>query len=170
MENVKTCSKCKKSKKISMFIKDKTKKDLLKTACKQCIKIEYDLKKDILKEKRQANKRKVKDYNKRYREEKRRIGEYERDSHRSRARKLNAKYESGITIFKLIKRDGGKCLICKKKVLSRNVSGYHKDNATIGHIVSMANGGSHTWSNIQMECMECNTKKGISNGGQLRLF
>lgn len=90
--------------------------------------------------------------------------------HKQRAKRLNAKYESGITIKKLIVRDGNKCIICNKRVLDINVSGYHKDNATIGHIISMANGGSHTWSNIQLECMECNTKKGARNGGQLRLF
>ncbi len=57
-----------------------------------------------------------------------------------------------------------------KKVLEVNVSGYHKRNGTLGHIIAMTNGGSHTWSNIQLECMECNTKKGVRNGGQLRLF
>lgn len=90
--------------------------------------------------------------------------------HNKRARRLNAVYELGITIKKLLMRDGNKCLICNKKVLEVNVSGYHKENATIGHIIAMANGGSHTWANIQMECMECNTKKGVKDGGQLRLF
>lgn len=90
--------------------------------------------------------------------------------HKQRARRLKAEYEPGITIKKLLIRDGNKCLICNKKVLNINVPGYHKDNATIGHIIAMINGGNHTWSNIQLECMECNTKKGVRDGGQLRLF
>ena len=28
----------------------------------------------------------------------------------------------------------------------------------------------HTMRNVQLECMECNTKKGVKNGGQQRLF
>ena len=34
----------------------------------------------------------------------------------------------------------------------------------------MCNGGEHTMRNIQLEGMECNTKKGSNNFGQLRLF
>ena len=51
-------------------------------------------------------------------------------------------------------------LICGKEVLKKNMSGYHKDNATIGHIISLSNGGNHSMNNIQLECMECNVKKG----------
>lgn len=90
-------------------------------------------------------------------------GRIEKNSHRKRAKRLNAVYESGITIKKLIKRDGTKCLLCDKEVLKVNESGYHKDNATIGHIISMFNGGSHTFKNVQLECMECNCKKGVNN-------
>ena len=71
-----------------------------------------------------------------------------------------SKSESGISINKLLKRDGTKCLICGKEVLKKNISGYHKDNATIGHIISLSNGGNHSMDNIQLECMECNVKKG----------
>lgn len=80
--------------------------------------------------------------------------------HTGRAKKFNVKYESGISINKLLKRDGTKCLICGKEVLKKNMSGYHKDNATIGHIISLSNGGNHSMNNIQLECMECNVKKG----------
>lgn len=34
----------------------------------------------------------------------------------------------------------------------------------------MCNGGNHTMQNVQLECAECNTKKGSNNMGQLRLF
>ena len=45
-------------------------------------------------------------------------------------------------------------------MLKKNISGYHKDNATIGHIISLSNGGNHSMDNVQLECMECNVKKG----------
>lgn len=98
------------------------------------------------------------------------LGLKEKDNHRKRAKKYNTKYENGITISKLKERDGDKCLICNKKVLKNNVSGYHKLNATVGHIIAMCNGGNHTMQNVQLECMECNIKKGTKNEGQLRLF
>lgn len=107
---------------------------------------------------------------KEYKKKSKANGTYAKDTHRKRAKRLNAKYENGITIKALIERDGNKCLICKKKVLKVNKSGYHKDNATIGHIIAMCNGGEHTMRNVQLECMECNTKKGVKNGGQQRLF
>ena len=107
---------------------------------------------------------------KEYKKKSKANGTYAKDTHRKRAKRLNAKYENGITVKALIERDGNKCLICKKKVLKVNKSGYHKDNATIGHIIAMCNGGEHTMRNVQLECMECNTKKGVKNGGQQRLF
>ena len=96
-------------------------------------------------------KQKNKEVNKKYRQCRKHIG---------RAKKFNVKYESGISIAKILKRDGTKCLLCSKEVLKKNISGYHKDNATIGHIISLSNGGSHSMDNVQMECMECNIKKG----------
>jgi 5-methylcytosine-specific restriction endonuclease McrA len=94
----------------------------------------------------------------------------EKHDHRKRARKFNCEYDSKTTLKAIRDRDGTKCLICGKKVKAKNLAGYHKDNATIGHIIAMSNGGSHTMSNVQLECMECNTKKGVKNSGQLRLF
>ncbi len=61
-------------------------------------------------------------------------------------------------------------MICGKKTLKKNVSGYHPLNATIGHIVSLSKRvRGHTMSNVQLECHECNTLKGTRDYGQLRL-
>lgn len=111
-----------------------------------------------------------KKYDYKQKKERKALGLVEKRTHIKRARKYNVEYESGISIEKIKQRDGNKCLICKKKVLKVNQSGYHKDNGTIGHIIAMCNGGNHTMQNVQLECAECNTKKGSNNMGQLRLF
>lgn len=90
-------------------------------------------------------------------------------SHIKRAKKFNAKYEHGISILKLKQRDGNQCLVCGLKVLDINIGGYHKRNATIGHLVPLSIKGTHTWSNIQLECMECNVNLGTTIHGQTRL-
>ena len=90
-------------------------------------------------------------------------------SHVKRAIKYGVKYEQGITIDKLKKRDGNKCLECGCKVKDDNIGGFHKKNATIGHLIAMSKGGSHTWGNIQLECMECNTSLGVKTHGQTRM-
>lgn len=89
--------------------------------------------------------------------------------HRRRLKEKN-NYQEGTTLLNIKKRDGDRCLICNKKVLDKNISGYDKLNGTIGHIISIANGGSHTMSNVQLECQQCNTSKGARNSGQLRLW
>lgn len=94
-------------------------------------------------------------------------GTYTPYTHRKRARKFGAKYER-ITINKLMERDGDRCQVCRRKV--RRTKKYSKRQATIGHIVAMANGGDHVWSNVQLECNECNWKKGTTTQGQLRLL
>lgn len=90
--------------------------------------------------------------------------------HIDRAKKFNVEYDNKTTLFNIRKRDGKRCLLCGKKVLIINQSGYHKDNATVGHIVALSKGGNHTMQNVQLECMECNMKKGTKTLGQPRLF
>ena len=57
----------------------------------------------------------------------------------------------------------------RAKTFSQLKSGFHKKNATIGHLIAMSKGGSHTWGNIQLECMECNTSLGVKTHGQTRM-
>lgn len=90
--------------------------------------------------------------------------------HINRAKKFNVNYDIHTTLLNIRIRDGIKCLLCGKKVLKVNQSGFNKDNATVGHIVALSKGGSHTMQNVQLECMECNMRKGTNTLGQLRLF
>jgi len=110
-----------------------------------------------------------KNLERRYRRKARQDGRLERSDHIRRAKHFGVEYEKGITITKIKKRDGEKCLICGVKTLSKNVPGYHKRNATIGHLIPVSLGGSHTLDNVQLECMRCNTKLGATPHGQLRI-
>lgn len=70
-------------------------------------------------------------------------------------------YEPGISLERLIERDGLTCAICGG-VCNPN----DKNNGRIGltyptidHIIAMKNGGGHTWDNVQVAHMICNSTK-----------
>ena len=111
----------------------------------------------------------IRNLERKYRREARRDGRQERDGHRKRAKRFNVSFTKGVTLHAVRTRDGDRCLICGAKVLKHNVSGYHKRNATIGHLLAMSQGGSHSMDNVQLECMSCNIKLGIESHGQMRL-
>jgi len=78
----------------------------------------------------------------------------------------NGKIDYSITLDKLIKRDKGKCRICGEKVdvdaYSINVDGVFVANSkypSIDHINPVSKGGTHSWDNIQLAHMHCNTTK-----------
>lgn len=88
-------------------------------------------------------------------------------NHRKRARKYGVTYER-IKLSELMVRDGSRCQLCGRKV--RRTRTHTKLRATIGHIVAMSRGGSHTWDNVQLECVMCNSNKGVRTYGQRRLL
>ena len=72
-----------------------------------------------------------------------------------------------IDPIKVFDRDGWKCHICNKK-LKPNDRGTLKDVAPeLEHIVSLADGGSHTWGNVACSCRKCNQAKGARSYGQI---
>lgn len=81
--------------------------------------------------------------------------------YRHRARKYGCEYEPGITLKKVYERDHGICQICGLAVdWSDNTWG--KTGAfypSIDHIKAFANGGSHTWDNVQLAHIICNSYK-----------
>lgn len=92
------------------------------------------------------------------------------NKHRKRAKYFNVEYDSNASLVWLRKEYNNNCAICNKKVLKANVSGYHDDNGTVGHIVALSQNGNHTKENIQLECGKCNQNKGIKTFGQLRMI
>lgn len=88
-------------------------------------------------------------------------------NHKMRAIAYGVEYERGITIEKLIERDGARCHICgcvtDKSDERYTPEGYHvcgKKYPTIDHVVPMSKGGSHTWDNVRVACHKCNSVKG----------
>ena len=86
-----------------------------------------------------------------------------RDNHRHRARKYGSEYDPSVTLKKLIKRDGMRCAICGGMCDwgDRSWSKYTGPlYPSIDHIIPMAKGGPHTWSNVQVAHIICNSEKG----------
>ena len=83
-------------------------------------------------------------------------------NHRHRAKKYGVPYESGITLQKIIKRNGLTCAICGKECNLNDHEWSEYAGPTypsIDHIIPMAKGGGHTWDNVQVACMMCNSLK-----------
>lgn len=79
-------------------------------------------------------------------------------SYYARAKLHGAPAEVGITLEKLIKRDGLTCKICGLPCL------YYGDYLadlypTMDHIVPISKGGGHTWNNVQVAHRICNRNK-----------
>lgn len=88
---------------------------------------------------------------------------------RKRCRKYGVKYEHGITLAKVYARDHGICQICGKPTdWHDNSWGCIGSNyPTIDHIVALANGGAHSWDNVQLAHAMCNSIKRDLNEREL---
>lgn len=87
---------------------------------------------------------------------------YNNCNHRLRAKKYGVAYEPGITLEKLIKRDGNICQICGEPCDKSDRSwgnGIGPLYPTQDHIIAMAKGGGHVWSNMQLAHALCNAIK-----------
>lgn len=85
-----------------------------------------------------------------------------RDSHRHRAVKFGCEYDSSITLEKLIKRRGLRCAICGGMcdLDDHTWSEYCGPMyPSIDHIIPMSKGGGHTWENVQVAHIICNSLK-----------
>lgn len=65
-------------------------------------------------------------------------------------------------------RDGWHCGICGKPV-DPDLEFPDPMSATLDHIIPLAQGGTHTWRNVQLAHQICNSCKRDVGGGQLRL-
>lgn len=88
--------------------------------------------------------------------------------HRHRARRYGVEYDPAVTLARLVARDGSTCKLCRKPV--KRCSGHSSNQATIGHIVAISAGGSHTFTNTQVECRACNLAKRTRALGQFVLL
>ena len=87
-----------------------------------------------------------------------------------RALERGAVRAESVDPLEVFERDNWRCGICKRKTHKAKRGTYHQLAPELDHIVALANGGSHTWENVQCSCRECNGRKGARNYGQLLLF
>ena len=69
-------------------------------------------------------------------------------------------------------RDGWICQICKKRV-DKRFKWPHPMSRTLDHITPLSKGGTHTYNNIQLAHLGCNSSKRstvLPQGEQLRIF
>jgi len=81
--------------------------------------------------------------------------------HRKRARKHGVEYIPGITLEKLVNRDGLTCALCGG-LCDWNDKRYGDCGPlypSIDHITPISKGGAHTWDNVQVAHFECNSAK-----------
>lgn len=81
---------------------------------------------------------------------------------RKRCRKYGVYYDPSVTPEKIFKRDRYRCGICGLYCIKGDTSwnGYFGPySPTVDHIVALANGGSHTWDNVQCAHAICNSNK-----------
>lgn len=85
-------------------------------------------------------------------------GKSYRSKHYTRAKKLGLPVEEGVTLKKLIARDGLTCKICGKPCIYNG--DYRSDSyPSIDHIKPIHKGGGHTWDNVQVAHRICNSVK-----------
>lgn len=78
----------------------------------------------------------------------------------------NGAYDRGIDYKSLYDRAGGQCAICRTACADPSVwrgwdgCTWMPTAPTVDHIIPLAKGGSHTWANVQLACIACNSLKG----------
>jgi HNH endonuclease len=89
-------------------------------------------------------------------------------NHQRRAQKQSSKVLDIVVSEVVFRRDGYRCQICKRKTHGKFP---HPRSPTVDHIVPLAQGGDHSYLNVQCACFECNWKKGDrAANDQLRLI
>ena len=74
-------------------------------------------------------------------------------------------YDRTVTLDAVYKKYRGRC--CECGCQTTRTSDYDPRQATLDHIIALANNGTHTWDNVQLLCSECNSNK--RDLGQMRL-
>jgi len=88
---------------------------------------------------------------------------------RVRAAGFGAEYDGSVTLAKLVKRHSGICQLCGKPVdkMDRRDGHIGYWYPTIDHVIPISAGGSHTWDNVQLAHMICNSKKGAQYAAEV---
>lgn len=84
------------------------------------------------------------------------------ENHRHRAKKYGCEYDPSVTLKRLIERDGLRCAICGEMCDPNDTSWSEFSgplSPSMDHIIPMAKGGGHIWSNVQVAHLLCNSLK-----------
>lgn len=74
-------------------------------------------------------------------------------------------YDRSVTLDAVYRKSNGVCCSCGRR--THRTKKYEPLQATLDHVVALANNGTHTWDNVQLLCSECNSDK--RDLGQMRL-
>lgn len=97
------------------------------------------------------------------------------DAGRARKRKAKAKRRAverghkadNIDPLRVFSRDGWRCHLCGCRT-PESLRGSHAPKAPeLDHVITLADGGQHTWGNVACACRACNQAKGARSSGQL---
>lgn len=72
-----------------------------------------------------------------------------------------------IKAIEIFTRDKWICHICKRKTKKELRGTYEPLAPEIDHIITLAQGGSHTYGNLACACRECNARKSAKSFGQV---
>ena len=72
-----------------------------------------------------------------------------------------------IDPIKVFERDKWLCHICGNKTIKSKRGTIHDRAPELEHIISLADGGTHTWGNVACSCRKCNGLKGAESFGQV---
>lgn len=89
---------------------------------------------------------------------------------RRRARMRGAGVVESIDPIAVFENAKWVCHICGDKTLKSKRGTTHDRAPELEHIVALANGGTHTWSNVACACRKCNIEKGAKDYGQMGLL
>ena len=81
-----------------------------------------------------------------------------RTQRRARERALPRESIDPLAVFA---RDGWCCRLCGRSTPPNERGTYADEAPELDHIVPLARGGHHVWSNVQCACRQCNNVKGM---------
>lgn len=80
---------------------------------------------------------------------------------RRRATKSGAsEIDMDLTLQGVFDRDAGICYLCDEVV--------DRGHASVEHVVPLSKGGSHTWTNVRLAHISCNSRKGVKSLEEFR--
>lgn len=161
---MKRCSHCKVIKLIDLFSLNRSAKDGRQRECKACSKERrnstLNRKIEVQRIYQTNNREKFANYAKKWREknpgyfktwQSANLDRCLTIGHRYRARKLKAFIED-VSLSVVYDRDKGVCGICHFSVSSKEKS--------LDHVVPLSKGGEHSYANVQLAHLLCNSRKG----------